>query len=116
MAKIRGIALCFFIFFLTMAGWHTAWQDNSFGWQDGLTHISAHQGAFQHPIVTKCVKKDRLKVRFMGGECSYDASAIPVIVSVPVFGREIAVCEYRSFISDDRYLSFKLRGPPASIA
>jgi hypothetical protein len=66
------------------------------------------------PIFSKNVtKKDHVKVRFMGGECSFAVCPAPLFEVLPEFANdEVNICAYFLIpANEERLLS--LRGPPA---
>jgi hypothetical protein len=60
------------------------------------------------------IKKDWIKVRFMGGEYRFDASFSAVRVNAPAFESRVQSGDYASFISSSHHSLSKLRGPPVS--
>jgi hypothetical protein len=58
------------------------------------------------------IKNDWVKVRYMGGECRYDASVFCIVISSPGYIDHFKEAGYTSGISSYTHFLFKLRGPP----
>ena len=62
------------------------------------------------------VKNEHIKVRYMGGECRYDASLFLLQHSNREYNDNAFVDNSTSFIFSRALVLFKLRGPPEYIA
>lgn len=64
-------------------------------------------------VTTHSLRKDKIRVRYMGGECGYDQTAIVIGSALKKFTDCRKEGNYVSFISSSHHFLFKLRGPPA---
>jgi len=60
------------------------------------------------------VKRDHVKVRYVGGECGYAPNSIVVATRLPEFVIKTVPVSPSCFISSYSSFLFKLRGPPHS--
>jgi hypothetical protein len=79
-----------------------------------LSHANnrSKTASFAHSLI----KQDKLKVRYMGGECRYVASYFPLVIHSREFTDNETCESYISFESSCHYCLFKLRGPPQNIS
>lgn len=79
------------------------------------THFLSATGKGQHTLVLKTpnIRKDWIKVRFMGGECEFDADKFYLNFRSAAFRDPVSSSNNYSFISSFGHVLFKLRGPPA---
>ena len=65
-----------------------------------------------HIVSNTRVLKDHIKVRYMGGDCGYDPSFLPVAIVPASFNAPISAGAYTSFVFSSSVAMFQLRGPP----
>ena len=64
------------------------------------------------PLIASTLRKEHIKVRYMGGECPFDGTSICLHVPAVVFIDQVKRGSYVSIISSTPHFLFKLRGPP----
>jgi hypothetical protein len=62
------------------------------------------------------IRKDWIKVRYMGGECGYDAAVFHLVINPAEYIDYLSANPYDCFFSSQAHFLFKLRGPPSVIA
>jgi len=112
----KGIITCVIVLILALSGSSLS--------QDAAAGIPGYSNAFHHTLSTGktrriavapgTARKDRVKVRYMGGECGYEAPRLPAIIFSPITLAQRESDSYTSVTSSSNYPLFQLRGPPHS--
>ena len=85
---------------------------------NNATSLNAAHNTADIPAFIKnhSLRKDWIKIRYMGGECKYDPFVIPIITTPAEFIENTKRAEYASVVSSFHPFLFKLRGPPCPFA
>lgn len=115
MFRVKGILLYLLILVTAVSGnGALCYADYQNADKSSSHYTDVHEGHFTTPCFSrKSPQKEWVKVRYMGGDCRYEAPYIPVIASQPEYTEKATGGNYISFICSSCYFSFKLRGPPA---
>jgi len=79
-------------------------------------NLGSSFGNVKEIIKSPFVFRDKIRVRYMGGECRYDAPGFHLLPVLPVFSTQLTGGKYISFTASQPHFLFKLRGPPAMMA
>jgi len=119
MAKRKSIACCLLALLLVFCSNNLPYDVyTSFGNSHFSGHsisLKTHLNTSLHPALSlhkSSVKRDHIRVRYMGGECGYNAPVSFITVTAFLFPEKAASIRYFSFVSSSCHFSFSLRGPP----
>jgi len=112
----KNIAKTLIILLLILVSNDQAYQSTASRqlFHDGITANNRRVTVSKYPlsVTVHAVKKYKIRVRYMGGECSYNGTAVPTLLSLPGYINQTEVSNYSSFVYSSHHFIFKLRGPP----
>jgi len=115
MARIKsaaGVVLIMLLLFFSSNREGRAFMPTTFPICNIAAHSSVNSKGPGTTVNYPSIKKDWIKVRYIGGEYYYNVPHVPMVVSSSPATKPFPIVYYPSFVSSSLHFLLALRGPP----